>query len=144
MSIETADFKNINLLLKFLEKQHDFSKSRYPYNYLVGALISNKNKRSFGLNNYVKTHPKTIQPTNRRYIVTIHAEVDAINKWYHNWDITKSTIYIIGLTRNGQFSHCAKPCVNCMQLISTVGINRIVYTQSIDHQNLNLVEFFVD
>ena len=141
--ITQKDFRNLNTLLKFIKGQHDFTKSRYYHNYLIGALLINKNKRSFGLNNYIKTHPKTIQPKNRTFIVTIHAEVDAINKWNNNWDISKSTLYVTGLTRNGQFTYCNKPCTSCIELISIVGINRVVYTQSIDHQNLEILSFDV-
>jgi deoxycytidylate deaminase len=136
--ITTKDIKNINILIRYLEKQHNFKESRYSHNYLLGALLSDKNRRSFGVNNYIKTHPTTIQ-NGSKYVITIHAEIDAINKWKKNWDITSTTLYVFGFTRNGRYPISTKPCDNCMSVISQVGIPRIVYVLSTNHSDIEFV-----
>lgn len=140
--LNTKDLKNINILSRYLEKQHNFSDGKFPYNYLIGAMLSYKNKRSFGINNYVKTHPITIQPNNVRYIVTIHAEVAAINNWNNNWNITESSLYVIGLTKSGNFTYSSKPCNQCMKLIKNIGVKRIIYF-NFSNNNLEFIEHVI-
>jgi tRNA(Arg) A34 adenosine deaminase TadA len=138
--IVTKDIKNINRLIKIIKTEFtEFNRNKDKY--LIAAMIVNKNKFSIGFNNYVKTHPTTIQPSTN-YVITTHAEIDAINKWNENWEITKSTtLYVTGLTATGNFCNSSKPCKPCMETIRPFGIKRIIYTtRSINTFTLNLLE----
>ena len=137
--IVAKDIKNINRLVKIIKTEYEIF-NRNKDKYLIAAMIINKNKFTIGFNNYVKTHPTTIQPSNK-YVITTHAEIDAINKWNDNWEITKSTtLYVTGLTATGNFCNSSKPCKPCMETIRLFGINRIIYTTRNDVMfTLNLI-----
>lgn len=127
-AITSKDIENIYRLIRLLNIQYKYfiKEKRRKKRYMMGALLIYKNKFSVGFNNYNKTHTNTIQLNN--YTIPLHAEIEAINKWNHNWNIKKSTIYVTGLNRGGNFCISAKPCVSCMEKINQVGIQKIVYT----------------
>lgn len=139
MSIQAKDIKNINRLIRIIKvKYEEFDKNRDRF--LLAAMIVNKNKISIGFNSYVKTHPATIQP-GPNYLITTHAEVDAINKWNENWEITKSTtMYVIGLNSSGNFCSSSKPCKGCMEKIGLFGIRNVIYINRKEKSfNINLI-----
>ena len=61
---------------------------------------------------------------------TLHAEASAVIKLLkggHQNDLVGSTMYVTRFTRGGAVG-MAKPCVECHNLIQSVGINRVVYS----------------
>ena len=66
---------------------------------------------------------------------TCHAEVCAIRnfykiKKYHVFNfIKKGTIYVVRVNKKGELCSSA-PCINCYNIISKVGIKKIVYSNS--------------
>lgn len=53
-----------------------------------------------------------------------HAEIDAIR---HCGDPKGATIYVARIARSGGVT-CARPCANCLRVISSVGIKSIWWT----------------
>jgi cytidine deaminase len=130
MEILPCDLKNFAKLLRYTQKLHNFTEKPYPHNYLMAALLTSKNRSCFGVNNYTKTHTTTIQPEPAKYLITIHAEVDAIRNWGSKWSFSKNhhlKLYVIGFSRSGNFCLSSRPCNSCLQLISTFGISEIIY-----------------
>lgn len=61
---------------------------------------------------------------------TMHAEAAAIGKLLNSGaqaELVGSTIFVTRYTRSGLIS-CAKPCDECYELIRSVGIRKVVYT----------------
>ena len=138
MSVEILprDLKNLEKLTRYAQKLHDFRVEPYPNNYLMVALLASKNRSCFGVNNYEKTHTTTIQPEPTRYLITIHAEVDAIRNWGAKWSFSQAhnlRLYTVGFTRGGGFCLSSKPCNSCMTLIETFGIKEIIYCQRVQN-----------
>jgi deoxycytidylate deaminase len=129
--INPKDIKNFSRLIKELEKRKSIKSTHYRYDY--GSLLINKNCFSYGFNNYVKTHPRTIQEV-PGYIVTLHSEIDVVNHWNPNWDLNGATLYVCGLIRSGKFVQCSKPCNPCMRVIEQFGIQRVVYSTNFEGQ----------
>lgn len=87
----------------------------------VGAVITYKNRvLSVGFNK-VKTHPKSHSPWKTR-----HAEFDAVLA-LGNIDYSKCTIYVYRELKNGTMGN-SKPCVWCQSMLSSIGLNKIVYS----------------
>jgi tRNA(Arg) A34 adenosine deaminase TadA len=70
---------------------------------------------------------------------TSHAEISAIRNFYkykkyniknnRNKNIKNCTIYIVRINNNGKLCSSA-PCINCFNIISKMGIKKIVYSDS--------------
>lgn len=61
---------------------------------------------------------------------TLHAEASAIIKLLksgHQNDLVGSTMYVTRFTRGGRIG-MAKPCDNCSDLLRSVGISNVIYT----------------
>jgi tRNA(Arg) A34 adenosine deaminase TadA len=130
IAILPCDIKNIDKLLRYTQKLHNFDSGQYTHNYLITALLTCKTRSAFGVNNYGKTHTATIQPSPQDYLITIHAEVDAIRNWSARWSFSNRyhlKLYTLGLTRNGNFCQFSKPCNSCMNLIRSLQISEIIY-----------------
>lgn len=130
VTIQPKDIKNFNRLVKFTEKRFN-DEVLTNGKYLISAMIIDKNRFSLGFNDYIKTHPFTLQNHHHRTI-SKHAEIDALIKWNKNWDISNATIYLCGLTNSGNFCISSKPCSPCLNKLKISGIKRIIYSNYID------------
>lgn len=131
------DIRNIARISKLIFKKYNEEKliNIEHKRYLICAMILHKNNHVIGFNNYIKTHPLTKQ-IHPRYILTTHAEIDALNKWNENWRITNSTtLYTIGLTPHGNYC-TSKPCKSCMETIKEFNIKRIVYCKALNNNSI--------
>ena len=130
MAISKRDVRYINKLIKF-SKDFEYNKNEY----LVISLLVNKNKLCYGVNNYKKKLIRSInsKKTNYQYS-TLHSEIDAIKRWI--WDESPLTIYVICLTRIGNFCTSSKPCASCLHIIKQFKIKRIVYINNINNELL--------
>jgi deoxycytidylate deaminase len=99
----------------------------------IGAVIC-KGKRvlSTGINQ-TEHGSAEIKPRFKRWESTLHAEADAISKLLHKRrldDLAGSTIYVTRVLRNGDLG-ISKPCKHCRDLIESVGIRRIIYSNEL-------------
>jgi tRNA(Arg) A34 adenosine deaminase TadA len=142
--ITPKDIKFISKLHNNLIEHRNINLLHYKGNWIVGAMIVQKNKIAIGFNNYRKTHTLTFQ-NQPDYTIPIHAEISALNKWNRKWTIDSNTVtmYVMGLTKSNSFCYSSQPCDSCTKRIQQVGIKRIVYTSSLDNQNLIINELFV-
>jgi tRNA(Arg) A34 adenosine deaminase TadA len=126
-NITQKDVENFNRLLKLLNNQYKFFvRNNKKKIFLMGALLIHKNKFTFGFNNYNKTHTNTIQ-LNKTFLIPIHAEIEALNKWNLNWNIHKSTLYVAGLGQGGTFCKSSRPCNSCLEKIKQKRVKKVVY-----------------
>lgn len=118
----------MNKCLEYIIKNR---RSDYRAN-IAALLVINKNKRIGPcMNSYTKTNPLSIQLYPNEFTISTHAEVRAISFALKNkkFDINKSTLYIAGCSRKGNYIVSSKPCKSCQQLIEKVGIKRIVWME---------------
>lgn len=102
--------------------------------YKVGCVVACKNKiLSVGYNTS-KTHPlqrefNIKRGVNPQYPSRLHAEINALSKINDmDLDWEKVSVYIYREHKNG-VPACARPCNACMQMIKSLGIKNIFYTQ---------------
>lgn len=99
------------------------------YYHRLGAVIVKKNRvMSVGYNKPHKTHPDS-----KTAYKTVHAEFDAIKKLSQD-ELKGATIYVLRDAKSG--SRMAKPCQCCMDLISLVGIKKIIYSSNEGYETL--------
>ncbi len=66
----------------------------------------------------------------RRFPESIHAEAQAILELLKRKrlnELANSTIYVSRIGKDGR-TRRARPCINCLRLIESVGIRKVVYT----------------
>lgn len=128
--IQPKDIKHFNRLLIISNIKLKSVKS-HKGRYLISALIINKNRFVVGFNDYIKSHPYTIQ--NKSFLVSKHAEIDALSKWPFDLKLLHtSTMYISGLIKtSGNICISSKPCESCLKNLSKFGIKRVIYSTNI-------------
>lgn len=102
--------------------------------YKIGCVVAYKNKvLSIGYNTS-KTHPLQMEFNRERgvspqYPSRLHAEIHALSK-IKDMDIPweKVKVYIYRGHKNGAPAN-ARPCHACMQMMKSLGIRNIFYTQ---------------
>ena len=96
----------------------------------ITAIIYDKRGRilSVGKNSYVKTHPLQAQlarKVGRIHCIFLHAEIQAIIKCEA---IEKAYRIVVTQYDNDNKPCLAKPCIICMEAISSVGIKVVEHT----------------
>lgn len=102
----------------------------------VGALVSKGGRILATGHNYIGHCSVVARP----FKESTHAEVAAIAKLLRARrasDLDGCIIYVARIGRNG-LCRLAKPCGNCQELISAVGIKRVVY--SIDNNTVGVID----
>lgn len=95
---------------------------RSSYRFRLGAVIYRKNViLGVGVNNHLKTHPKSSTFHNRT-----HAELAAIIS-VPEGKLKGASIYVHRLRRDG-LDGISRPCKHCMRLLMSVGIKDINYS----------------
>jgi len=95
-------------------------------NFMVGAVVHNKSKiYSSGFNCAYKTHPEAqvFEKYNRGH----HAEMSALIKVRH-YDLKNLELTVIRISKKDGSLQMAKPCEQCMELISNFDIRKIHYS----------------
>lgn len=89
---------------------------------------------TIGFNDYLKTHPLTINYQNRfnnsfKYVSGIHSESRAISRLKID-DCSDFTFVNIRIMNDGNLGMSA-PCINCHQLLLKFGVNKLFYTNTL-------------
>jgi hypothetical protein len=92
----------------------------------VSLLVIRNKVISYGVNNYLKTHPKG--PIDR--LQFIHSELDCIRKFnFRENNINKAVLYNFRFSRlNLNNLLMSQPCVGCLKLAQTFNIRCIFYS----------------
>lgn len=99
------------------------------HHHKLGAVLTKRNKPiGFGFNQ-VKSHPKSPHP-----FKSIHAEFDAILNSKLE-DFTNCAIYIYRETPGGKIAN-SKPCKHCEQMLKSLNIDNIYYSDSTGFKKL--------
>ena len=120
------DMSHLKSLLGHFKYRKD-----YPGNQRMGAFVVYKNTVIAKGMNQEKTHPLQKKFAVREEAEFIHAEVDAISKAIkilNTEQLAKATIYIARMKKDGT-QGLAKPCQGCANLIKSLNIKRIVWTE---------------
>lgn len=80
---------------------------------------------SIGVNKE-KSHPIQKQFSRFPNMTYLHAEIDCL-KSIENFDINKTTLYILRLDNNGNYAMSA-PCIGCQRFLQQMQVKRIVYS----------------
>ena len=100
--------------------------SNHPNHHLGAVVVKGGRILASGYNR-VQQHNKLCY---RKFNSSVHAEQDAIRKLLGNPDLLYgSSLYVSRIGRSGSLL-LAKPCAFCMDLIRSVGIKKIFYTDS--------------
>lgn len=107
----------------------------------VAACLVYKNKIFYG-ENKAKTNSFMYEFYNTNPVYT-HAEVDVIkqaSKFLSEKEFSKSTLYVVRVTKKGELA-LAKPCKKgCQQLIRSYGIKSVIYsTNECDFERLSFL-----
>lgn len=99
------------------------------------TFIFHKNRVvAIGINNYNKTHPKTLKHPYRnkcgdRYLAGVHSELNAILKLKHR-DYNELEVLNLRLDKNNKIS-LSKPCHGCQHLLKQLNFKAIYYSNKI-------------
>jgi deoxycytidylate deaminase len=92
------------------------------------SLIVYKNKvLSVGRNSYKKTD-RFAQIHKFQNFFYIHSELNAIKKVYRYVDLSKVTLINMRFSKDSEQLLMARPCNDCMNLISAFNIKRVIYS----------------
>lgn len=78
--------------------------------------------------NKERNHPMIVSTNHIKDHCSVHAEIDAIRKAR---DVSGATIYVARVNKRGQ-NRDSKPCKNCYDAMTELGIRKIIYTTSED------------
>lgn len=78
--------------------------------------------------NKERNHPMIVSTNHIKDHCSVHAEIDAIRKAR---DVSGATVYVARVNKRGQ-SRDSKPCSNCYDTMTNLGIRKIIYTTSED------------
>ena len=76
--------------------------------------------------NHPNRYCNKLNPEYRRWISSVHAEVDAILN-ANIKDCKRSSLLVVRINQKQEF-RMSKPCIHCMNLIKYVGIKRVFYS----------------
>lgn len=98
---------------------------RSTFRYRLGAVIAKGDRILSSASNEIR-HCRAVP---QAFPESLHAEAAAISKLLHRrlHDLAGSTMYICRVNRSGLAS-LARPCPDCLDLIKSVGVRKIVYT----------------
>jgi deoxycytidylate deaminase len=109
--------------LKFFDIARKFVSLGEHHQHKVSAVLVQGNRVvSWGYNRN-KTHSNSPHP-----FKSIHAEYDAIRRANPS-DVVGSTIYVYRELRD-ETPAMSRPCPSCMELLKSVGIERVCYTEN--------------
>lgn len=90
----------------------------------LGAVLIRRGKPiSVGHNRYNKTN-KLVRKFFK--VPTVHAECDVVHR-ANGLNLKGTTLYVIRVRARGEIA-MSRPCINCMNLIRSKGIRRIIYS----------------
>ncbi len=116
--------------IKFFKLAEQVSKNSDHHQYMIGAVISKKNRViSNGCNTLKKTHPLQAlyaKLTNNPEAIYLHAEMSAIVR-AKEVDLEGATIHIFRRGLGGELRN-SRPCDSCMRALIKRGIKKIHYT----------------
>ena len=100
-----------------------------------GRVISTGSNKAAHFNGFYKKGTKEL------WLVNTCAEKDAIQKALKLQDGSKhllgATIYVQRFNKYGE-TKIAKPCKHCQELIESVGIKKVIYTDSNGYQTMRI------
>ena len=92
-----------------------------------GAIIV-KSGRVLGTGfNKDKNHPMAISEEHIKTHASRHAEVEAIRD--AGWNVKGATLYVARVNNFG-YDRDSKPCSRCSEIIQTMQIKKVIYTES--------------
>jgi hypothetical protein len=111
---------------RLIEFARKFAHKSVGKNSHVSLLVIRNKVISYGVNNYLKTHPKG--PIDR--LQFIHSELDCIRKFnFRENNINKAVLYNFRFSRlNLNNLLMSQPCVGCLKLAQTFNIRCIFYS----------------